>query len=437
VTSTWTDPANAAETWATDAESLDAGSDNTVWTQKKDGLEDDLTGRTAVVDLYSDIDLQHGILAANEYVEDDETTTMADESLVTVLSPEAAAVLGLAAGGDRATDGELNNSTEGAMDNADWDHVVFENSQYNPAVDINNLAPGDREEFDAADSLPGTFKGVPGTFLCTGDACAIDYRENDADGNHIVTYEGTFRFRPHGAAWVYTPDTDWLAVGVWVTNPANTLGDHEFGAYVYGSELFTAADLTTATGEEVSYNGDVVGRYAENNRGTLGAGRFSATVDLTVDFDTPTNTIQGAMSDFATDGQDRMDWSIRLESAGINADNTFNGQISGLVEEGRGLHGIWNGRFFGNDPDLRDHNRPDFDKEKTRAEAVVTAGNADPDVQAANVAYVTALGAFENQPNAAAGTFAATDRDRTDAYSVTLGGGYVAHNEAPEAPAAE
>ena len=429
VDSAWNNPENAAETWGEEKQALGMESDaNTIWTTHANVTDNDTTGRTVHVDVYSDYELDKKILAVVAFVEDNEMTEDVNEELNTTISMDAATILGLSVDDDtRTADGQLNTTDEDAK-NADWAHVMFDNNEHVPSTMGGNLLPGETQEFDQNDAPRGSFKGVPGTFQCsTGDGCMIDYSGTDAEGNNIVEYVGDFIFRPDGASWVYTADTDWLAAGVWITVPEDPLGEHEFGAYVHGSDPFTANELGTLAGT-AKYNGTAAGRYAEQAGDTLSAGRFSASVALTADFDD--DLIEGSVSKFMVGGHAKDDWVVNLEETAINTtDNRFNGQTSGLVSGGRGLHGVWNGQFFGND------GNPAIAAALAAAEAVAAGdGEEDQDVQDANDAYVVTLEADMMKPGSAAGTFVATDRDRSDGYTVTLGGAYGAHHAATPRP---
>ena len=424
VESAWNDPDNAAETWGEEKQALGTESDaGTIWTTHASVMDTDTTGRTVHVDVYSDFELDKKILAVTAFVEDNADTADVDESLNTTISPAAAMILGLSSSdAERAADGQLNTTDEDAT-NADWAHVMFDNSEHVPETMMGgNLLKGETQEFDNNAAPRGTFKGVPGTFQCvTGGGCMIDYSGTDTEGNNIVEYVGDFVFRPDGASWVFTADTDWLAAGVWVTVPEDPLGDHEFGAYVYGSDPFATGDLG-GLGGTATYNGTAAGRYAEREGDDLRSGQFSASVSLMADFGD--DTISGSVSKFMAGGHAKDDWLVNLEEGAINnTENSFGGQTSGLVSGGRGLHGIWNGQFYGNG------GNPAIAAALDEARMVAAGDDEEEeDVRTANDDYVTALEADLNEPGSAAGTFAATDRDRTDGYSVTLGGAYGAHN---------
>jgi hypothetical protein len=433
VKANWNDNLNASEVWTT-GDTTATGTSHGIFTTANQEVTAEGTGRRIAVDVYSDIDLQNAVLAPVAYVMDDADTDP-DESVVTELSDEAADVLGLEAGRTgAAAKGQLNNAADG-----DWEHVRFVNSQFNPGSTVADLIPGDLENFAQDEYAPGAFMRVPGTFVCSTGPCTIDYRGTDGTGNHVVTRGGTWTFRPHGASWVYTPDTDWLAVGVWATHPDHPLGDPEFGAFVYGSDPFTVDDIQGLEGE-ATYNGNAVGRYAEKNGHALSAGRFNADVTLTADFgDGGANgTISGKVGNFMTGGQARTDWGLNLEEADIqNATapgdatatpptpattaNSFSGQASGFVEGGRGLYGFWNGRFYGNNG-----NEAISDALTAAEDALAELESEDEGFDDATM-LVADLTAQQGRPGAAAGTFTATDRVGTDEYTVTLGGAFGAN----------
>ena len=435
VTSRWTADANAAERWKATTDKMTLTTDTDTTTIWKETAMDDANqllgtrvGGKVVVDLYSDIDFQRKISVLEVTTAADNSDTDNPVAEVKSFSTEAAIILGLHSGRSTSVsvNGELLPSVDPSdstnadwvgADNADWLNVSFEKIALNAGHDVTL-----DEDFTLNQSEPGTFKGVPGRFVCTSSAgCSIRYTARDVKRSATalsgVRYTGAWVFQPDKAAEVYSPDTDWLAVGVWITQPNDNLGDHEFGAFAFGSDPFVKTNIAALTGT-AKYAGDAVGRYAENDgtKGVAGltAGRFAASVALTADFGTDAvgGTISGSVTGFkvqrynTTDWMTKDDWTLNLESTSItpiddtSTPSTFTGntiaegQASGHVQGARQLFGVWNGRFYGN-----------------------------------TVPHVAA----SSHPKSVAGTFAATDKDDTDGYSLTLGGAYGAHLVPPPA----
>ena len=257
-------------------------------------------------------------------------------------------------------------------------------------------------------------------------------------------YTGDLDFVPMDGVMVYTPDTDWLAVGVWITVPDDMReGDYAIGAYAYGNQPFT--DPLNAVIGKATYEGQAFGRYAEDMNGSSEVGRFTADAVLTADFGdtTDSGTIFGTLMGFMAGDVAKDGWDLNLQSAdlmqetGDNMAAHFNGGVSGH-SGGHNLDGVWNGQFYGNDSTAAIN----------AALAAATTAAAEDDelavgpgltqeqitaMQTANDERVTQLAATQGQPGSVAGTFAATDRDTTDSYGLTLGGAFAAENQVPEA----
>ena len=261
-----------------------------------------------------------------------------------------------------------------------------------------------------ADGIPGSYMGVKGIFYCMeggqGDEmniCRINHHENGMMG---VSEDDTVMFRPY----TFTPDTDWLAAGVWLTIPDDTEdGDYAIGAFVFGNNPYKATmeDNAQSITGTATYQGEAFGRYAEDDAGNTETRRFTADAMLMADFGdgSAMGTIHGDLTGFVANGQSE-DWDVNFEQAMIemgmddqdpaqvvnDSALRFNAGASGHAR-GHGLTGYWNGQFFG--------------------------GSADSDNQP--------------QPGSAAGTFGLTsERDPDDAYSLILGGAFATHRQDEE-----
>ncbi len=278
-------------------------------------------------------------------------------------------------------------------------------------VSFDGITVGHGMEVDIPSAgVKGSYMGVRGTFTCEngttdneGDICRVN--QHTAGELSPSEDSDTLVFKPD----VYTPDTDWITAGVWLTTPDDPEGDYAIGAFVFGNMPYQPADATAANGltGTASYAGEAFGRYAEAHGEHKETGRFTADAALTADFGAAdaAGSIQGDLSNFVANGQAE-DWSVNFESAalamGMNDDDPpqvidgstlrFNAGASGHAN-GHGLTGYWNGQFYG------------------------PATDADGSVQ----------------PGSAAGTFGlTTERDNEDNYSLTMGGAFVTHKEAAE-----
>ena len=201
----------------------------------------------------------------------------------------------------------------------------------------------------------GELNGRSGRFDCRS-GCSY---KNDMDGQ--VEEVENVDFTPVTAT--YSGDPDYLAGGVWVYVPADAGGpeDYEFGAFVDGSDPFTAANLGGLTGEAV-YLGEADGVYTDREEGNY---FFTARVDLRADFDR--NRISGTMKDFFYEvngpdesggyrrlgGYERLfseETILDLEETDIDTstpDNFFTGDTA-MSFGGDEFTGKWGGQFYGN-----------------------------------------------------------------------------------------
>ena len=278
------------------------------------------------------------------------------------------------------------------------------------------------------DGVMGSYQGVRGLFTCVsaGTDEADICRVNQHTDKYLTPSESsdTLMFTP----LVYTPDSDWLSAGVWITVPDDPEGDYSIGGFAFGNDQYKPANLDAAqdiTGT-ASYNGQAFGYFAEETDGPDGfkeVGNFTADAALTANFgaDGDSGSISGELNSFVANHQS-VDWDVNFESAMLKlgrqgtGDTDGNGQIDGGESaftydapdtalrfdagasghaNGHGLTGYWNGQFYG-------------------SPAALAEGD-------------------DLQPGSVAGTFGlTTERDPDDSYSLTLGGAFGAHKEAAE-----
>ena len=291
----------------------------------------------------------------------------------------------------------------------DWDDIMGIEIPVGGEV---NLAVDPDETDSTIPGVDGSYMGVRGRFTCvdgTGgqdgnNICRINHHEN---GMMSVSEDDTVEFRPY----MYTPDADWLAAGVWLTIPDDTEdGDYAIGSFVFGNNPYKAemASNANAIVGTAKYAGQAFGRYAEVDGDNTETGRFTADAVLNADFGAADamGTINGDLTGFVANGQSE-DWDVNFEQAMIqmetepgpndgdadvvieNSALRFNAGASGHAR-GHGLTGYWNGQFYG--------------------------GSADAEASP--------------QPGSAAGTFGLTsERDDEDDYSLILGGAFATHKQ--------
>lgn len=156
-------------------------------------------------------------------------------------------------------------------------------------------------------------------------------------------------------------DLDYLSAGIWAYVPEEASDSGDFDSVVYGT--FTEgnapfrADLVQGLTGEATYEGDAMGLYTEQTSDTFEGGLFDATVELTADFGTPsdTGTIRGSVTGFSgTNDATNQPFSfggISLNLGETSIGNTragfFTGNTSGS-HQGETYSGKWGGEFLGN-----------------------------------------------------------------------------------------
>ena len=243
-------------------------------TQNKDVDEDDIWtnyfeleqkldgGRTLDLDLRSDFNANAMALMAVPTTGDD-----VGKALLIARGPPSS-----------GTDAEVR---------VDWDYIAMEGGDV--TADGERNLPVHVDGDDVVEGIPGSYMGVKGVFYCAeggtpnandSNICRINHHEPGMMG---VSEDDEVMFRPY----MYTPDTDWLAAGVWLTIPDDTEdGDYAIGAFVFGNNPYKAAAAENAVAIEgtATYAGEAFGRYAEVDGDNTETGRFTADAVLTADF---------------------------------------------------------------------------------------------------------------------------------------------------------
>lgn len=270
----------------------------------------------------------------------------------------------------------------------------------------------DGQWFYAGDGLRGSVDGAPGTFSCAGGDryyCGLETSPGylspgyvaDVAGDPVIFTpdDGSAAVRlPHPAP-IPIPSANYLSFGTWLFAPEDVTDFdlYDFGMFASGDDPFTVDYLQRLTGT-ADYSGAAAGTYADVVEGTLSP--FSARVVLAANFGTADSfgTILGTVYGFEIEGAEASPLASldlngapwRDERNNIFASWPDSGPLpGGLVEGWTGAdvgtsrwRGSWAGKFFGN-------------------------GIATADFP---VSYV-------EPPSAFAGTFGATDGDRTFAGS--------------------
>ena len=222
------------------------------------------------------------------------------------------------------------------------------NVDQSSAIDITlgSLAPTDAQPTRNAingSKFAGSYAGVSGTYICNG---ICEFTRND-DDELLVGAVTALLFVPDGPTRSVA-DADYLVYGAWLKKPDSAVGTAIAAALGAGSNLFDAdADAENAGNDaangireltgKAKYKGSAAGYFAERHVDADAAvsGTFTATAELSADFDagTPTDTanteggtISGMITGFQrSDGVDA-DWvvNLRVLDLGATADNNTN-----------------------------------------------------------------------------------------------------------------
>ncbi|MDD9994071.1 MAG: hypothetical protein OXP75_19915 [Rhodospirillales bacterium] len=165
----------------------------------------------------------------------------------------------------------------------------------------------------AGSTLEGSLSGEAGVFSCANAAGCWFLDDRNAGGYHAGTpgisfaaNGGAARTVPHRETGT-APSADYLAFGHWLYEPADATAadDYEFGVFASGGDAFDVSALRQLTGTAI-YRGDAVGMYYLNRSSDRpDTGSFSASVEMTADFgsDTETGTIAGEVNGFVFEGE--------------------------------------------------------------------------------------------------------------------------------------
>ena len=224
--------------------------------------------------------------------------------------------------------------------------------------------------------LPGSFQGVPGTYICT-NPCSVATDDKGA----LSVLGGTWTFTPDEVAEdgvdhmveAVTPDNTYVYFGYWlhVTDPDGEKEAIGVGTFARGSGPVTAdTNGMRAIEGSASYSGSAGGKYAVKKLtsggeiNSLRTGQFVADVELNANFGGPTvvprdaHQISGTIDNFRNyedpDGNDNpiVEWEVSLGTASTDVDtDTNDDMINDNVGKTNGgmMGGTWTHVF---------HNRP-------------------------------------------------------------------------------
>ena len=201
-------------------------------------------------------------------------------------------------------------------------------------------------------SGPATLDGVSGHVSCTG--CSFVYTTGQ-----LQMTAGSMEFTPTGgssrttltadATAIGTPDTDYLAGGVWLFVPDNATSadDVVLGAFADGNDPFRQSNLVALQGT-ARYVGGAAGVYTDRSENWVGYWDGNVTLDADFGGLGDLASINGWVTGIEADGE-LVSGSMRLDRANIGSSNSgfFEGQLNGTVN-GIGFTGRWGGQFFGN-----------------------------------------------------------------------------------------
>ena len=233
------------------------------------------------------------------------------------------------------SDLEVTRDDDDDFDSADRNTQAFRDaledlgitvSQYNQYAGTNGRGFRDTdlypEQWNAV--VSGTLGGASGRYVCSSDtwttSCTVQKRGSD------LYFVGPWTFRPSsGTVRVRVDDSTYMHFGWWSRQDISD-GSWSFQTF-HGddgdadtpSSLVQIGEITG--GNDVSgtatYQGPAVGYYAiyQPLGGQSGHGDFSATANLTADFDT--SELHGTIDQF----QGHSDWSLTLNRSAIDGDN--------------------------------------------------------------------------------------------------------------------
>ena len=197
--------------------------------------------------------------------------------------------------------------------------------------------------FNTARTL-GTYNGQTGYFRCLSSSCG-----RSTSNGRLSSLQGQWIFVPAGGTTVSTPDTDYLAGGIWgfVPDNATSADDVVFGAFADGNDPFRQSNLL-ALQDGARYVGGATGVYTVRSEDEVGYWDGNVTLDADFGGRSDLGSISGSVTGIDADGESALG-SLSLGAANIGSSNSgfFEGRLGGNVN-GIDYTGRWGGQFFGN-----------------------------------------------------------------------------------------
>lgn len=166
------------------------------------------------------------------------------------------------------------------------------------------------------------------------------YSDIEAPGSREVPPSGTITL---------SPDTDYLAGGIWLFVPDNATSadDVVFGAFGDGNDPFRQSNIVALSGT-ARYVGAVLG--AITNLAENAVAYWDGEVTLTADFGgrSDLGSISGSLTNLRVGSATASDpLSLGRANIGFSNSGFFEGRLSGIIA-GVGINGRWGGQFYGN-----------------------------------------------------------------------------------------
>ena len=152
------------------------------------------------------------------------------------------------------------------------------------------------------------------------------------------------------------PDQDFIQYGIWLQETPDPIG-FDVSVYYSGKRPFPTAEFENIQlYGSATYAGSAAGYFVRENSqgGPIDGGLFSATVNLTVNFDDTGRTlppeetffINGSVTNFRDQNGVMIDsgWNLTLNNADIKPTDGFSGVTTG---SGPDNSGAWEGRLYG------------------------------------------------------------------------------------------
>ena len=169
----------------------------------------------------------------------------------------------------------------------------------------------DPKTHDEDEEVEGRFDGTPGTYTCDATQCTSQIGENDEG----IRLSNNWDFKPTNPdALVKKADSEYASFGWWLEKTSATQFEvSTFHQFTDGSLTTPDASLTGTA----KYVGPAAGVFAMVHSSSEGpthtSGDFTATADLTADFD-DANKVTGSIKDFSVGTK----WMVKVDSSGAN-----------------------------------------------------------------------------------------------------------------------